>query len=113
MASRSEAYTGMRYLGSDWYQLIAITRVWWWVKNGAMAEKQESELSMVFEDPPKLARQDNAGVWYHSTWEWTADINKNDAHVPGSGSPGKFYVYVDRVMLHEFGHTLGLPDFYS
>ena len=34
MASRLEAYTGMRYLGSDWYQLIAITRVWWWVKNG-------------------------------------------------------------------------------
>ena len=66
---------------------------------------------MVFEDPPKLARQDNAGVWYHSTWEWTADINKNGAHVPGSGSPGKFYVYVDRVMLHEFRHTLGLPDF--
>ena len=68
---------------------------------------------MIFEDPPKLARQDNAGVWYHSTWEWTADINKNGAHVPGSGSPGKLYVYIDRVMLHEFGHTLGLHDFYA
>ena len=35
MARRSEAYTGgMRYLESDWYQPIAITRVWWWVKKG-------------------------------------------------------------------------------
>ncbi len=27
--------------------------------------------------------------------------------------PPRKYVYVDRIMLHEFGHTLGLPDFYS
>ena len=27
--------------------------------------------------------------------------------------PTRYYAYVDRVMLHEFGHTLGLTDFYS
>ena len=27
--------------------------------------------------------------------------------------PPRCYVYVDRIMLHEFGHTLGLHDFYN
>ena len=27
--------------------------------------------------------------------------------------PTRYYAYVDRVMLHEFGHTFGLPDFYT
>ena len=25
----------------------------------------------------------------------------------------KLYVFVGYIMLHEFGHTLGLPDFYE
>ena len=27
--------------------------------------------------------------------------------------PKRYYAYVDRIMLHEFGHTLGLHDFYD
>ena len=32
---------------------------------------------------------------------------------PCATMPTRYYAYVDRVMLHEFGQTLGLPDFYS
>ena len=44
---------------------------------------------------------------------WTANRSVNGSKVPASGSPGKYYVYVDCVMLHEFGHALGLHDFYD
>ena len=27
--------------------------------------------------------------------------------------PMRYHAYVDRVMLHEFGHTFGLHDFYD
>ena len=27
--------------------------------------------------------------------------------------PTRYYAYIDRVMVHEFGHTLGMPDFYA
>ncbi len=32
---------------------------------------------------------------------------------PCATMPTRYYAYVDRVMLHEFGHTLGLHDFYD
>ena len=43
--------------------------------------------------------------------EWTAVVAKPATTVPGSKSPESYYAYADRVMLHEFGHTLGLSDF--
>ena len=70
---------------------------------------------MVFEDPPMFAEQipPRAGPWVHTEYVWTANRSLNGSKVPASGSPGKYYVYVDRVMLHEFGHALGLHDFYE
>ena len=71
---------------------------------------------MVFEDPPWFAEAVKRGmstVWVRTEYAWTDDEDLNGEKVTGSGSPGVFYVYVDRVMLHEFGHTLGLPDFYN
>ena len=28
-------------------------------------------------------------------------------------NPKTYFLYIDPVMLHEFGHTLGLPDYYA
>ena len=30
-----------------------------------------------------------------------------------AGSPPSLYYYIDPIMIHEFGHTFGLPDFYA
>ena len=30
-----------------------------------------------------------------------------------AGSPPSFYNYIDPLMIHEFGYTLGIPDFYA
>ena len=60
------------------------------------------------------------GSWVHSEWKWTADISKVGQPVPCLEEPAvcaemptRYYAYVDRVMLHEFGHALGLHDFYA
>ena len=43
--------------------------------------------------------------------------NKNGKLLPCPSTQAscaeRYYVYVDRIMLHEFGHTLGLHDFYN
>ena len=71
----------------------------------------KSEMHMVFEDPPIYAEEVTTDVWRLQTYVWTKDKSKNGAMVPGF--PTLLYVYVGRIMLHEFGHTLGLPDFYA
>ena len=43
--------------------------------------------------------------------------NKNDKLLPCLASPAscatRYYVHMGRIMLHEFGHTLGLHDSYN
>ena len=65
---------------------------------------------MVFEEPPFRAVRDRYGMWQSREYVWTRIDTLNDADVFDGGRPRK-YIYVDRVTLHEFGHTLGLPDF--
>ena len=70
---------------------------------------------MVFEDPPWSAAQNppRTGPWLHTEYLWTTNKNLNGRQVSYINSRDVFYVYVDRIMLHEFGHTLGLHDFYN
>ena len=70
---------------------------------------------MVFEDPPWSAARNppKTGKWLHTEYLWTTNKNLNGERVSYIDSRHVFYVYVDRITLHEFGHTLGLHDFYN
>ncbi|MYD51356.1 MAG: hypothetical protein F4W93_07715 [Dehalococcoidia bacterium] len=42
---------------------------------------------------------------------WTNDSGKHGKERPNGSN--EIYVYVNYIMIHEFGHTLGMPDFYN
>ena len=71
------------------------------------------DMGIIFEQPPWKA----TGTLYtdsrvETAYEWTDDESLNGNEILGS-MPTRYYVYVGYVMLHEFGHTFGLSDFYS
>ena len=68
-------------------------------------------MTMAYENPPWTAWEVSKDNWVHQEWEWT-DISSDHNMLIPSSTTIRFY-YVDRVMVHEFGHTLGLPDFYT
>ena len=75
-------------------------------------------LYMIFEDPPWYAEKLSPHSWRLKQYVWTKDLSKNGQPVPCLSTPNtctmmtpRYYVYVNRIMLHEFGHTLGLSDF--
>ncbi len=74
---------------------------------------------MVFEDPPWFAQMVRPAVWRLREYVWTKDKYKDGKLVPCLAASScafttpRYYVHAGRIMLHEFGHTLGLPDFYS
>ncbi len=76
-----------------------------------------SEMHMIFEDPPWFAQEIKTDVWRIREYVWTKDKYKNGklipCRAPASTCAARYYVYADRIMLHEFGHTLGLSDFYN
>ena len=81
--------------------------------SGIGSDGHLGNLTMIFEDPPWTGSQ-GAGT----LWQWTDDPSNQEGHkVPntgtGSNNPPRLWADVDRIMLHEFGHTLGLHDFYN
>ena len=93
------------------------------VGSGSSSEgpgRHMENMHMVFENPPWFADEIRKGVWTHTEYVWTDNKALNFRKVPCNELPAicnmrptRRYVYVGRVMLHEFGHTLGLPDFYN
>ena len=82
--------------------------------------KHMENMVMVFEDPPWLAMNGDGRPYTHTEYVWTDVRSKDNDPVPCTEDPStcamkpvRKYLYVGRVMRHEFGHTLGLPDFYN
>ena len=77
------------------------------------------KMYMVFEDPPWSAAEEvdamgmKTGNWVPIEYLWTSNMNLNGEPVRYIANREVLYVFVDRIMLHEFGHTLGLHDFYG
>ena len=46
-------------------------------------------------------------------WTITSGLNRSDTIDPATGTVVGEYYYVVPLMIHEFGHTLGLSDFYA
>ena len=67
--------------------------------------------TMIFESPPWTTRKQGR-TKVHQRYQWTDIVSLDGSYVPGTGKTVKFQ-RIDRVVLHEFGHLLGLPDFYK
>ena len=74
---------------------------------GESAPWQHMEnLTMVIEDPPWSYNKKSK---HHTEYEWTDDHSRHGLTSP-SGIP---YRYLPAVIMHEFGHALGLTDLYE
>lgn len=67
-------------------------------------------MAMVFENPPWFATLDEmTGTWTTTKYKWTTTQR---GAVPQTNNT-VLYLSAPWIVTHEFGHTLGLPDFYD
>ena len=76
------------------------------------------DMDMFFEQPPwGAARAEGSPQWVHTQYVWTDDKDRNGERVNGKEAleckRKCRYLYVGHIALHEFGHPLGLHDFYA
>ena len=74
------------------------------------------DMSLVVEEPAWECRDDSTKTGacipaQHVRIYWTDKSGLDGSNVPGI--PNSYYHYIGSLMIHEFGHTLGLPDFYK
>ena len=73
------------------------------------------DMVIVFEDPPwsyMEVEDPHTGKkeWKHVAWQWSR-TEKHGKEIPNE--PDRYFHTVDSIMIHEFGHSLGLHDFYD
>ena len=74
-------------------------------------------IDLIFEEPAwecgRFDKNTNTCLGLHLRIYWThvAGYDRTEAKDPAGNVIGE-YRYVDPIMMHEFGHTFGLPDFY-
>ena len=76
--------------------------------------KHMVNMTMVFEEPGFQCDDDPCTT--QSQVIWTDVKKKQGTRPPGMGPTSSnlsIYIFIDYVMLHEFGHPLGLSDFYD
>ncbi len=74
-----------------------------------------TDMDVIFEDPPYGCTNGNnrCRAADQVTYEWTNDPNKSHVVVDPTISWRHLYLHAGHLALHELGHTLGAPDFYS
>ena len=74
--------------------------------------KHMVNMTIVFEEPGFQCDDDACSMQSQIVW---TDVSIRHATRPPSSTVAnpQLYIFINWVMLHEFGHTLGLPDFYE
>ena len=75
------------------------------------------DMSLIIEEPAwECWAADPSGACTRRARIYWTNVSTDDLQSAPSLSPGSplsLYHYINPLMLHEFGHTLGLPDFYN
>lgn len=83
-----------------------------------VADDHLRDMSLIIEEPAWECRNFNENTGNcgeHAQIYWTDVSMHHEAKISGlpSGSPPSYLYYMIPTMTHEFGHTLGLHDFYN
>jgi hypothetical protein len=71
------------------------------------------DMVMIFESPGSMCRSADDPCTDSVLIEWTGDPAQHLEYVNVNKFDRGIYIYAPYIALHEFGHTLGLPDFYA
>ena len=83
----------------------------------SVADDHLRGMSLIIEEPAWecRGRTRTSACMEHAKIYWTDEPMHHGAKIIGltSGNPPSYFYYINPTMIHEFGHTLGLHDFYN